>query len=290
MFMARLGRKTLVFLPRTLKGSNSNAIIQAELLQVTGKDSIALPHDKDARRRVLLALNLLNAATTRMLIQKVDAIEYRDIKDLVSALNWNDETLQAALESRTLCGVLCAWRAKYSMCYWNSWSQGTTPLTPTVTDELALTAAVKYITTDSDLSIDLGQAYVDAVLLDALDKLDLVQLAKTSPEPRHVFRLMYSSKVKEEDVRKILDAAYDTALRTKNWRSMRDLACLNLHDKNERVCTTETIRHHFSLIQKIVTLPEMIADPEESTTGYGVMISHIHAAYGVGFSLILPDK
>ena len=290
MFIARLNSKTLVFLRKTLQGSNRDATTQAELLQVAGNDSIALPRDRHARQRALGALILLNTATTRMLIQKVDAIEYRDSKDLVSALNWNDETLQAALESRTLCGVLCAWHTKYSMCAWNSWPAGTKPPTPTVTDELALTAAVKYITTDSNLSIDLGQAYVDAVLINALDKLDLVQLAKTSPEPRHVFRLMYSSKVKDEDVRKILDAAYDTALSAKNWRGMRDLACLNLRDKDERVCTKETIRHHFSLIQKIVTLPEMIADPEENTTGYGVMLGHIHAAYGVGFSLILPDK
>ena len=295
MLEQHIGNKTLILLAVTLKGKNGDAIIQSELLQLSGRDAIRLPRDRHARRSTLTELKNLSPTTATVLVHKIDHLKY-EAKEMLRHLNWTDEPLNAMLETQTGCELLCDWfiTAKDDRHYYQAGEEASYPKVP---DDLALKAALKYVSIGKAGIYDMHNR-IEEVLNKFIDKIDLVEMSKNVYSREPVFNL--AIKHRSLHLTQILQNAYEAAEKAQCLPALRDIACVNFMP---RISNTDlalpkeqrnkVVAEHLQIIQKILEKPEMIKEmklnEEDSAIDYGYILSTIHCNYGVGFKLILQD-
>ena len=294
MLEQHIGNKTLILLAVTLKGKNGDAIIQSELLQLSGRDAIRLPRDRHARRSTLTELKNLSPTTATVLVHKIDHLKY-EAKEMLRHLNWTDELLNAMLETQTGCELLCDWfiTAKDDRHYYQAGEASY----PKVPDDLALKAALKYVSIGKAGIYDMHDR-IEEVLNKFIDKIDLVEMSKNVYSRKPVFNL--AIKHRSLHLTQILQNAYEAAEKAQCLPALRDIACVNFMP---RISNTDlalpkeqrdkVVAEHLQIIQKILEKPEMIKEmklnEEDSAIDYSYILSTIHCNYGVGFKLILQD-
>ena len=296
MLEQHIGNKTLILLAVTLKGKNGDAIIQSELLQLSGRDEIRLPRDRHARRSTLTELKNLSPTTATVLVHKIDHLLKYEAKEMLRHLNWTDEPLNAMLETQTGCELLCDWfiTAKDDRHYYQAGEEASYPKVP---DDLALKAALKYVSIGKAGIYDMDNR-IEEVLNKFIDKIDLVEMSKNVYSRKPVFNL--AIKHRSLHLTQILQNAYEAAEKAQCLPALRDIACVNFMP---RISNTDlalpkeqrdkVVAEHLQIIQKILEKPEMIKEmklnEEDSAIDYGYILCTIHCNYGVGFKLILQD-
>jgi len=295
MLEQHIGNKTLILLAVTLKGKNGDAIIQSELLQLNGRDEIKLPRDRRARRNTLTGLKNLSPATATVLVHKIDHLKY-EAKEMLRHLNWTDEPLNAMLDTQTGCELLCDWfvTAKDDRHYYQAGEEASYPK---VSDDLALKAALKYVSV-GNAGVYAMHNRVEEVLNKFINKIDLLEMSKNVHSRRVVFSL--AIKNVNPNIKQILHNAYEAAEKAQCLPAFRDIARVNLlpHVSNlDRAFPKEEqgqlIEAHLQIIQKILEKPEMIRkekiNPDDRAVDYGNILQTVHSNYGVGFKPILQD-
>jgi hypothetical protein len=273
------GHKALTLSAHQLKGKNANAVLQSELLQLGPDDTIKLPDDREARRLALEELKNLNTETVKILVHKSKCCGY-NARDILQRVKWDDTSLNALAESKEGSGLICEW-------YNNTGTYMGEKILPTILDDLALKAALTFTTTKESSSRFGSETRAEEILKKFIDKIDLIKMAKNLECARTVCRLAINTNSKE--LITILNNIYETAIETNNLHALKDLACLNLNTGPVCYENDAAIKVHLGLIQKIITMPEMISKDKDTSysVDYSGMIECIHKNYRVGFSLMI---
>lgn len=273
------GSKALTLSAHQLKGKNANAVLQSELLQLSADDVIKLPDDREARRLALEELKNLNSETVKILVHKSKCCGY-SARDILQRVKWDDASLNALAESKEGSGMICEW-------YTNHGTYMGEKILPTIFDDLALKAALTFVTTKESSSRFGSDTRAEEILKKFIDKIDLIKMSKNLECARAVCRLAIDTNSK--DLITIMNSIYETALEKRNMHALKDLACLNLNTGPVCPENAAAITVHLDLIQKIITMPDMITTKEsgrEYSVDYSGMIECIHKNYRVGFSLM----
>jgi hypothetical protein len=272
--------KTLTLTAHQLKGKNADAVLQAELLQLKENDKIKLPDDMDAKRSAMAVLKNLNTETVKTLVHKSKCCGY-STRDIFKNVKWDDTSLNILAESKDASGLIFDWyrlEGKY---------MGQEKILPIVSDDIALKAAITFASDNRSTSRYGSAEGAEAILEKFIDRLDLLTMAKNLDCARTVCRLAINTQSKE--LITILNIVYETAMETKNLKALSELACLNLNSQGKLAVIT-----HLNLIQKIITMPEMIEQDDtisfNTTVEYTYILEHVFNHYRVGFSLYLPPE
>lgn len=283
--------KALTLSAHQLKGKNANAVLQSELLQLSADDTIKLPDDRRARNAALDTLSLLNNETVKILIHKLSCCKYA-AKEILNKVKWTDESLNLLATNKEGSGMICEWYSHKDQTYYN---QGPNAI-PIVSDELALKAAITCIKQRSESRFGTSTE-IKEILKKFIDKISLIELAKDLNCTSVVFSLAIATNSK--DLITLLKNVYETALKENNLHALKDLAVLNLKGSlkltDPELCDlrNSAIKVHLELIQKIITMPEMIKQKEgldyEHRVDYSSMIRSVYENYRIGFSLLPQD-